>query len=154
MWEMIRGYLTFTRKERFGVLFLLVLICILFVVPYLFRPSVGDPDPAAYEKMKDGILKFESREPDSSHKAIRHDRYPDQDKNQGDGFAGNRSGTLNAVMFYFDPNSLNAKDWHRLGLTDRLIHTILHYIEKGGRFGKAEDLKKIYGLQNADYERL
>ena len=60
MWETIRGYLTFTRKERLGVLFLLLLISVLFVLPYFFKPSVGDPDPEAYEKMKAGIRKFES----------------------------------------------------------------------------------------------
>ena len=61
MWETIRGYLTFTRKERFGVLFLLIIISILFILPYFFRPAVGDPDPAAYEKMKAEIRKFESK---------------------------------------------------------------------------------------------
>ncbi|HEY4936884.1 MAG TPA: helix-hairpin-helix domain-containing protein [Puia sp.] len=154
MWETIRGYLTFTRKERFGVLFLLVLICILFVLPYLFRPSIGQPDPAAYEKMKEGIRKFESRETDSSNKAIKYDRYPDHKNDLADGFAGNPTSALRAELFYFDPNSLHANDCHRLGLPDRLTKTILHYIEKGGRFRKAEDLKKLYGLHNSDYERL
>ena len=37
MWETIRGYLTFTKKERLGVLFLLLIISILFVLPYFFR---------------------------------------------------------------------------------------------------------------------
>ncbi len=39
MWETIRGYLTFTRKERYGVLFLLLLIVIFFLLPYFFKPS-------------------------------------------------------------------------------------------------------------------
>jgi DNA uptake protein ComE-like DNA-binding protein len=57
-------------------------------------------------------------------------------------------------MFYFDPNSIHAYDWKRLGLPDRLVQTILHYIKRGGRFRKPEDLKKLYGLHNDDYERL
>ena len=59
MWETIRGYLTFNRKERIGVLFLLLLMVVLFVLPYFFRPAAGSPDAAAYELMKDGIRKFE-----------------------------------------------------------------------------------------------
>jgi competence protein ComEA len=76
MWEMIRGYLTFTRKERFGVLFLLILISALFVLPYMCRPAVGEPDPATYEKMKEEIRRFESAGLDSSeYTAAAHTRY-------------------------------------------------------------------------------
>ena len=57
-------------------------------------------------------------------------------------------------MFYFDPNKIQETDWIRLGLQERLARTIHHYLEKGGRFKKAEDLKKLYGLHDADYERL
>jgi competence protein ComEA len=136
MWETIRGYLTFTRKERNGVLFLLVLIFVLFVLPYFFRPSVGDPDPATYEKIKDEVRKFESRDSDSSGDIKNHPLTPQ------------------AVMFYFDPNKINEDDCHRLGMSERLTHTILHYIEKGGRFRQAEDLNKLYGIQNTDFNRL
>jgi competence protein ComEA len=154
MWETIRGYLTFTRKERFGVLFLLILISILFILPYFFRPSVGQPNQAAYEKMKEGILKFESREKDSSERTVVYDRYPNQKNNKTAGNSGNPASAMRPELFYFDPNNLNITEWQSLGLTDRLIQTILHYIEKGGRFRKAEDLKKLYGLRISDYERL
>jgi competence protein ComEA len=154
MWETIRGYLTFTRKERFGVLFLLILIGILFVLSYLFRPSVGKPDQDAYDKMKEGILKFESRETDSSEKTATDNRYPDQQNAMTVGNERKQVSSLHSELFYFDPNDLNLTEWRRLGLPDRLIQTIMHYIEKGGRFRKAEDLKKLYGLQNSDYQRL
>ena len=154
MWETIRGYLTFTRKERFGVLFLLILIGILFVLPYFFRPSVGQPDQAAYDKMKEGILKFESRETDSSEKTAIDNRYPDHQNAMTVGNERKQVSSLHSELFYFDPNDLNLTEGRRLGLPDRLIQTILHYIEKGGRFRKAEDLKKLYGLQNSDYQRL
>jgi competence protein ComEA len=154
MWETIRGYLTFTRKERFGVLFLLLVICILFVLPYFFRPSVGQPDQAAYDKMKKGILKFESGNADSSGKTNIDDRYPGQKNAVTAGNESKQMRSLHSELFYFDPNNLNLNEWRRLGLHERLIQTILRYIEKGGRFRKAEDLKKLYGLQNSDYQRL
>jgi competence protein ComEA len=154
MWETIRGYLTFTRKERLGVLFLLVLISVLFVLPFFFRTAVGDPDPEGYKKMKDGIRKFESCQKDSSSEAVIGNRYP----NPGLPAAVNNSVYTpvkeRTELFYFDPNALTANDWHRLGLSERLAKTILHYIEKGGRFRRAEDLKKLYGLSRSDYERL
>lgn len=138
MWEMIRGYLTFTRKERFGVLFLLIVISVLFVLPYLIRPAIGKADPAATEKMKEGIQKFESHENDSSDNAS----------------IENRNAKSTTPLFYFDPNNLSTAGWHKLGLSDHLIQTIFNYTSKGGRFEQPEDLRKLYGLHHSDYERL
>ncbi len=154
MWETIRGYLTFTRKERFGVLFLLLVICILFILPYFFHPSAGQTDQAAYDKMKEGILKFESGNADSSEKTAMDARYPDQQNARTVTNESKQIRSLHSELFYFDPNNLNQTEWRKLGLPDRLIQTILHYIEKGGHFRKAEDLKKLYGLQNSDFLRL
>jgi DNA uptake protein ComE-like DNA-binding protein len=154
MWETIRGYLTFTRKERFGVLFLLILISILFILPYFFRPTAGDPDPEAYEKMKDGIRKFESRFGDSSLQSYKQDRYPGHQSFRSETFPDYKDRSPAAEMFYFDPNTISTNDWKRLGLSEHLTQTIQHYIEKGGRFRKAEDLKKLYGLRPDAYERL
>jgi competence protein ComEA len=154
MWETIREYLTFTRKERFGVLFLLLVISILFILPYFFKPSVGDPDPAAYEKMKDKIRNFESRARDSSQTAFDQERYSFQKKSEREPHPGGYISSVQKELFYFDPNTIEAGDWQRLGLPDHLIRTILHYIERGGRFRDAEDLKKMYGLHAEDYQRL
>lgn len=154
MWESIRGYLTFTRKERYGVLFLLILISILFVLPYFFKPEVGDPDPAAYEKMKSGIQKFESRATDSSREADMHGRYHNSDQYAVEKNAGEEDKPTRTNMFYFDPNTIRSVEWRRLGMPERLTQTIIHYVGKGGRFHKAEDLKKLYGLRNSDYERI
>ena len=154
MWETIRGYLTFTRKERIGVLFLLLVISLLFILPHFFKPAPGDPDPAAYDRLKEAIRKLESIPLDSSGGSVSYDRY----KNQGNSTAEFKRETgetpVHATMFYFDPNTINAAEWRQLGLSPRLVQTILHYIERGGRFRKREDLKKLYGLHQGDYERL
>jgi competence protein ComEA len=154
MWETIRGYLTFTRKERLGVLFLLILISILFILPYFFRPSAGDPDPGTYEKMKDGIRDFEKGRTDSAQKAVIPDRYSNNNPSVSMDSVGHSAGIAPAELFYFDPNNIHANDWLRLGLSGRLTQTILHYIAKGGHFRKATDLKKVYGLRSSDYDRL
>jgi competence protein ComEA len=154
MWEMIRGYLTFTRKERIGVLFLLIVTSVLFVLPYFFRPAIGKPDISATEKMKKGIQKFESMESDSSSDAVSYKRSNDYDHSGSGELETDKNSTAPASMFYFDPNILSAAGWHKLGLSDRLTHTILNYIGKGGHFERPEDLKKLYGLHRSEYERL
>ncbi len=152
MWETIREYLTFTRKERYGVLFLLVLICILFILPYFFQPHPGDPDPAAYEKLRAGIKKFESGETDSTHMESVNDHDKIAKKN-GQG-SGKTLQPFHGDMHNFDPNTISKEDWLHFGLSERVSLTISHFIERGGRFRKPEDLKKIYGLDLADYQRI
>ncbi len=65
---------------------------------------------------------------------------------------GNRS-SKNA-LYKFDPNTASADDWQKLGITAKQAAIIKNYTAKGGRFRKAEDLQKIYGLTKVDYARL
>jgi competence protein ComEA len=167
MWEKIRAYLTFTRKERIGVLVLLVIILVLFVFPYFFQAKPGSKDPLAFEKYQDGIRKFQSSEPKNAYKEDRSSEKesPDSYSNTADRFSmqvNNPAGKDSSAgeiekrpdLFYFDPNRISAADWRRLGLGDRLIQTIEHYLQKGGSFRSASDLKKLYGLKAEDFKRL
>lgn len=61
---------------------------------------------------------------------------------------------LAGVLFPFDPNTLDAAGWKRLGIRDRTITGILHYREKGGRFRRADDIRKIWGIPPDMRERL
>ncbi len=56
--------------------------------------------------------------------------------------------------FPFNPNTATKEDFVRLGLMEKTANTIVHYREKGGKFYKSEDFKRIWGLANSDYERL
>ena len=64
------------------------------------------------------------------------------------------SKSIKGELFYFDPNTTSGSDWKKLGLRDKTILTIEKYLNKGGRFYKPDDLQKIYGLHNEEYERL
>jgi DNA uptake protein ComE-like DNA-binding protein len=183
MWDRICAYLTFTRKERLGVLVLLGVILLLFVLPYFIRPETGSPDPAAYDKYQDGIRKFQSRDRAQSREKTDlndlSDTYSDQKKPaagsldyrdlqdaRADPYYASREKfhpaneslpgktEYESELFYFDPNSLPADGWRRLGLPDKLILTISHYLQKGGSFRTATDLKKLYGLKAQDFDRL
>lgn len=56
--------------------------------------------------------------------------------------------------FVFDPNTITATDWKRLGLTDKQITSINNYQAKGGKFRKKEDVKKMYCLAEKQYVSL
>ncbi len=59
-----------------------------------------------------------------------------------------------SVLFPFNPNNATKEDLMQLGLSPRVATTFIHFREKGGRFFKKEDVKKIYGVTKLDYERL
>jgi competence ComEA-like helix-hairpin-helix protein len=57
-------------------------------------------------------------------------------------------------LFLFDPNTLDAEGFQRLGLNDKTIHTLINYRNKGGHFKQPADIRKIYGLSKTDADRL
>ena len=67
---------------------------------------------------------------------------------------GKATEELPVTLFYFNPNTASVEDFMRLGLSQKLSNTIHNFRQKGGKFFKPEDLKKIYGLRNEDYSRL
>lgn len=61
---------------------------------------------------------------------------------------------LQPMVFPFNPNTASYEDFLQLGLSERTAKSICNYRDKGGKFRKPEDFKKIYTLSDADYERL
>ncbi|TDO21988.1 ComEA family DNA-binding protein [Pedobacter duraquae] len=57
-------------------------------------------------------------------------------------------------LFKFDPNTLNAAGWERLGLSPKQAAAILNYRAKGGKFRVAEDVKKMYTIKPSLYARI
>lgn len=56
--------------------------------------------------------------------------------------------------FRFDPNTLDAKGWERLGFSKKQSESIVKFREKGGTFRKKEDLKKLFVIDEAIYNKL
>lgn len=56
--------------------------------------------------------------------------------------------------FVFDPNTLSAEDARALGFPERLSKTLINFRSKGGKFFKAGDLKKLYGMSPKLYAAL
>ncbi len=69
----------------------------------------------------------------------------------------NKEDTKAAVVlqpFSFDPNTATEADFLKMGLSNRRVKTILNFRNKGAKFYKNEDFKKIYGLTDSEYEQL
>ncbi len=66
----------------------------------------------------------------------------------------NQQKEKNVKRFVFDPNTIEAQELRELGFSNRAISNLLKYRQKGGRFSKPEDLKKIYGVTEKLYSSL
>ena len=141
----MNDYFDYSRKDRLGMLVLVSLIILLLALPAFFSqqtaviPQLADTAwLAAARKLEINGSAVDS-ESDESPSEYQHPQFQRKSEKQ---------------LFYFDPNMISFDEWKKLGLRDKTIHTIQHFLGKGGYFSKPEDLQKIYGLQHDEYNQL
>lgn len=134
-----KAFNSFSRKERQGILVLLSVTGICLAAPTLW---VRCFPPSIEVYIADSILLAEVTE--FRHALLPHEKV----------FPGDASRSLPIRRFTFDPNTISATEWTALGVDKRVAGHIQHYLEKGGRFRRKEDLQKIYGLSAELYNGL
>ena len=152
--KFLSGYFSFTRKERTGIIVILLLILIFSALPFLFPYFISHkaPDHTAFEK---AITTLKYKQVDSTRVSAQRNYdednyqhyYPSSPKNYYDK-------ETKGELFYFDPNTLSEDGWKKLGIRDKTITTIKNYLSKGGKFKKPDDIAKIWGLHADEVERL
>lgn len=130
--QIVADYFSFSVRERWAVLVLLLLIIILFVLPeYL-------PEPKEQLVVADSLVQAAIRSWDTLDQrnagATKYVSSP------------NRLPADKIRRFPFDPNQIGLEDWLQLGLPPKTAHTILNYRHRGGRFRTGTDLARIYGI--------
>jgi competence protein ComEA len=155
-------YLYHTRNERraFVVLMLLIILC--FAAPYLFPFFISDSKPDLSARIAQ-ISAFEAQleAADSAqaayYQSFRKNYAPRKKKNyyaERDNPKNTEKTVKNIQLQAFDPNTATAETLENLGLKPYTVRAIENYRSKGGQFRTKSDLKKIYSLDAADYDRL
>ena len=125
----IRELFSFSRKERTGIIGLLLIIFLLIiggkVIP-LFIPEVKT-DFSKWESEVNGYLN-RSENPVSDKKRLNPET--------------------------FDPNSVDSVTLATMGIPPKVAANWLKYINKGGKFRDKEGVKKIFGMTPGLYEQL
>ncbi len=137
MWK---NFFYFTKAEKQGILFLIILIVVIVVVgnvpAWLHSEDVKAEDfekvKSEYRNFLNTIKEVENNKPLPFHK---------QPQSQ-------------IVLSPFDPNTTDSVSLRGLGLSGRIAGNILKYRSKGGQFKTPEDFRKIYGLQEEQYQTL
>ncbi len=131
----LRDWLRFSKKESLGIIAMLVVLVFFLWLPEFYSSPIVTP------KVDSGIIHYLNEKSNSvtdSTSIIEH----------------HTTTNVAIKMFYFDPNELDKNGWERLGISQKTIGTIFRYREKGGRFRKPEDLRKIWGLLPSDADRI
>jgi DNA uptake protein ComE-like DNA-binding protein len=137
-----KEWFIFTKRERRAVIILLSLISLLVILPYVVPAKKLEIHIDKDLQAELDQYRQEHQSPDSQ----RLYNYPVTDTTASD--------TSKAELFFFDPNTLSEDGFVKLGLSQKAIHTLINYRNKGGYFKKPEDIAKIYGLSKGEVDRL
>ena len=142
--KLLADYLYFSKKERIAVFVILAILLLSFLPSILIKSSqdIQIDESPEFAKLVDSLRIVDSGRIDrfeQPNMAFQIKPEPEYE---------------NGELFQFDPNTLPAEGWQRLGLNNRTINTLINYRNKGGKFYKTEDLKKIWGMPVGFYERV
>jgi competence protein ComEA len=125
MWK---DWLSFTRKEQYGLVLLTFLIVILLAVRVLM-PLFSKP--AEIELISDIDFLSEPAEP-----AVGENKEVPRKKTEKSSYH----------FFQFNPNTVSVTELSEMGFSPFVIVNWMKYREAGGFFKREEDVGKIYGL--------
>jgi len=135
--------LSFSKKERLGVIFLGVIIVAMLLFLNL---------QTLFEKEIDYTTKMEMEQELAALK-LAIDSVPEKSVA---GLSLFQSSTKKSVSapFIFDPNTVKHDALVQLGFSDKQASSILNYRKKGGVIRSAQDFKKLYVVNDFMYDRL
>lgn len=150
MKDFFKEYFTFAKRDRNGLLALAIILILILLVPYSFA-YVIKREQVDYSIFEAEVAEFRKEFILAKENAKQKKTWEDnkfQKKKEVEPISTPIS------LHNFNPNELTAEKAIELGLTPKVAHTIQNYLTKGGKFYKKEDFKKIYGVTDADYNRL
>ena len=150
----VKDYLTFNRKDRIGLMCVIVIVAGSIFLPRLLSKSPKPPALKENEALAAAIDTLQQRQASKQQYQSRENYYRDENSSTYQYEPSQTKSFTKGELFQFDPNTITFNDWQRLGLNEKTSKTILKYVSKGGKFYKPEDLLKIWGMPEGFYERV
>ena len=131
MKRFIKSWFSLSTREIRGASVLIVLILLVLLAPYAYNLFFEKPkwDHAEFIETIDKLIQVKSETAEPSK-------------------------TRSLTYFPFDPNTVAYSDLLKLGFSEKQAHTLVNYRNAGGKFFKNDDLKKVYGISEAFYQKL
>lgn len=150
--KIIKDYFTFGKRDRIGLFVIVTIVIGSLLVPKLFsrtsKPIALRDDPVLVK----AIDTLQARQLAAKKYGQDENNYSNRNSYQYE--SSQKVAFTNGELFQFDPNTIKAADWQRLGLNEKTSKTIEKYVSKGGKFYKPEDLIKIWGMPEGFYARV
>lgn len=141
---MLKDWLTFSKAERYGVIVLFVLVCIVAVYPYFHKSFFINSSPLADHKAY--------AEVDSFFNSL---KFIEKNKKTIFSLADEESKiAVTKQPFKFDPNTVTLAQLMDLGFSKGQATVIENYRIKGGEFRMPDDFKKMYVVDSLMYYKL
>ncbi len=140
--EQLKNLFMFTKGEQHGIIVLVIILLLLSFITFTIKYFVHI-DKHDFTNFEKEISEFEASL--TTKKQISH-------QSRLDKYIIKRYDTLS--LFEFNPNTIKAEQWKKLGLSDKQIKTVTNYISKGGKFYDKDDFRKIYGIRHKQFEIL
>ncbi len=122
----LKEYFNFSKRERNGIfVILLILTCI--IVARVYVNNFQEQQISDFSKFDKEVNEFLAYS------------LPDLESGQ---------------RFSFDPNTVSCDELLYMGLSKKTVDGIIAYREKGYKFYKAEDLKRVYKMTDEEYEAI
>lgn len=145
----VKDYFTFTAKERNGLIIMFLTGIVIFLFSRFFPVKKDSVSKDAFQQEL-AQLKIVVDSSRNIRGYQRDENYVDYSQPKQPEYTNQFKGEF----FSFDPNTLDAAGWKRLGVRKKTINTIQNFLAKGYRFKQPEDIKKIFGLRQEEAERL
>lgn len=147
--NIVKDYLTFSAKERNGLIIMFVIGAAFFISSRFYTPHRSSVSKDAFQKELAQLQIFvDSSNTNNNYR--RSENYTDYSKPK----SYQQVDIAEKEVFDFDPNSLDQNGWKKLGIREKTIQTIQKFLASGFRFRQSEDITKIYGLSKEDAKRL
>lgn len=152
----LRELTYFTKSERRGIMVLLSITMVTWTVPTVL--------PYFLPEKNTQLMEYAALADEHYARTESDDYFYNENESVETGFKEKtynkksdpkpREHISPPVLFPFNPNTLSKDSLQMLGLSEKVVNILEKYRNKGGRFYKKEDLKKIYGLEASEFNRL
>lgn len=144
----VKDYLTLSKKDRVAALAIILLLFAMYFLPRLFSKN---PSPLTLKE--DSLL---IKAADTLERRVTQNKATYKSSTPYPYYTTSQSnkGYKEGELFRFDPNTLPAEGWQKLGLNDKTTRILINYRNKGGKFYRPEDLKKVWTMPEDFYERV
>ena len=127
---MLNPILIYSKRERWGILSLVMLNLVLLLISFTFTTPKYELDAQELVVFQESVNDAYAQSPEKVEVV------------------------LVDSLYHFNPNDITYEELLSLGFAKRVAKNMINYRSKGGQFYNAESVKKIYGMDSLFFKKI